>query len=823
MTCGSTTVTATSTLSGGETVDYQISHDISCAANNEAGAWAEYTITDAAGGVLPTYYYHESATGGTFGTASATADGATHRVDAADNWRICPTLTESATAQLLGNCGPSIQFELDARLRAFGQPFPATEQVTYLAANVYQNGDFNDLFPTLNVSGEATASWQQDRYQEAAVLFGVARSVLFRDDRAPFYAWLSSLGSADDSRDWRLPVLGFKWPAFNLGRTAVTLDACSATTHWTAGPNTTLSIVGGHLLASASGGSGSLTLAVPAAVRVWEAFRYLQASGLASQSMSITVGAGGQSWTLPFTTSAQALQADLCCGGTESNTVKGRDSRFPLTTPASGPHGNDPTVQYLMGWGVDCCDSITISGIPTGQSLTLTGITLELAATDGLKAITFLPPFLGMVQGWTDGGGTTYQCNPFAYVETDWRISDWPAVTLAAGALAFRSISDLKADLAYLPGVSVGAITQPTDGYHGIGLPALLLGGSGATYDWHDSAWMDWVDVDISGSVAIAAQDLWDEVFVYPAAGNVWTQADSFGGPTPLKIGKSLRGQGTGIAFTTQNKPYNSAAVKAFVTSTSAAAGGAISGPSLGEYATGTPWGKGNVDVTTQLQAGPTPWLSGHETWRNRLRSRWGFRQGSMPGEVANLHSPFGQYIAAVAGSSGVVVKGAEFGAPDGGTWITASNPITAPMSYVHMTEDNPDASVLLMASDGTTCYRKRTWDHAATWASETPMTGVKFERGATSASNVCTVLGLVAASMTIKGQIMMPGDTSFGSTFIAANASGANLVLAQEPFDVSYGRDLDDALVLKCWISGDADFSEWRSFDYGRTFARVT
>ena len=76
---------------------------------------------------------------------------------------------------------------------------------------------------------------------------------------------------------------------------------------------------------------------------------------------------------------------------------------------------------------------------------------------------------------------------------------------------------------------------------------------------------------------------------------------------------------------------------------------------------------------------------------------------------------------------------------------------------------------------------------------------------------------------MTIKGQIMMPGDTSFGSTFIAANASGANLVLAQEPFDVSYGRDLDDALVLKCWISGDADFSEWRSFDYGRTFARVT
>jgi hypothetical protein len=189
-------------------------------------------------------------------------------------------------------------------------------------------------------------------------------------------------------------------------------------------------------------------------------------------------------------------------------------------------------------------------------------------------------------------------------------------------------------------------------------------------------------------------------------------------------------------------------------------------------------------------------------------------------GDVANIHAALNMFMRAVANADGVAVKSSKHGSPSAGWWKN-STPITDAMSHVCLVPEGRDNSVLLLASDETTCIRKRTFDLGATWTTETAMTGTLYERGDESPMLFSTILGVVESTMKLKGQIRGPSDSSYGTEFTVKDDAAADLVLEETAFDVHYSED-DEALILSCKASGETEFGEWASWDHGKTFKKL-
>ena len=74
---------------------------------------------------------------------------------------------------------------------------------------------------------------------------------------------------------------------------------------------------------------------------------------------------------------------------------------------------------------------------------------------------------------------------------------------------------------------------------------------------------------------------------------------------------------------------------------------------------------------------------------------------------------------------------------------------------------------------------------------------------------------------MKLKGQIRGPHQSAYETASTVKTNTGADLVLAETAFDVHYSED-DEALILSCKASGEAEFSEWASWDHGKTFKKL-
>jgi hypothetical protein len=70
-------------------------------------------------------------------------------------------------------------------------------------------------------------------------------------------------------------------------------------------------------------------------------------------------------------------------------------------------------------------------------------------------------------------------------------------------------------------------------------------------------------------------------------------------------------------------------------------------------------------------------------------------------------------------------------------------------------------------------------------------------------------------------GKIKFPGESEFGAEFTLTDGTDP-LVVAGEGFDLSWSHDAQGSLLLACVVEGEVEVSHWRSFDSGRTFARV-
>jgi hypothetical protein len=346
--------------------------------------------------------------------------------------------------------------------------------------------------------------------------------------------------------------------------------------------------------------------------------------------LPITASAGGDTWSLniPFTSGQIGLE--LPCGTTDVSTIGLVQTRFPIQYPGGFPINYPPVTQYSFGWGVNYANSVGFSAIPNGAIVTFSDVSL-ISETNASKqsAITFLETFLDFVTGWTSPTDTT-TVQPFMILEADGKIIDMPGMALVTPSsgmspptYTFYTIAQMVTMYAYFPGLTISTLPDPSDGYHGSGLLAFLLGGSGDTYNWSTNQWTDWVDVNLP-QTTIPAQDLWDEIQIYPGCGNPWGGTRSFGSPTPLRASKSLRGQANGLIYNTPGNLFSGVKVKVFETSSPTIGEGSGISDAIGKYYTLTPWLFGNVNSETQVQLPPNYYQTG--VVQNRQRRRTSFR-----------------------------------------------------------------------------------------------------------------------------------------------------------------------------------------------------
>ncbi len=718
--------------------------------------------------------YHEVGTSA-YGTMTVDATGGS----------VSAEVASQGQCQIEAFVNPPIVMNLSGRLRSWGQMYPGSAKVTW--TNLA--GSTATLTPSMGGFADSVTQneWSCSGYYESDLIgTHTPYPTVSVEQWQAASIWLTNLGllgSGDDTHDWRMQFSGFSWPAVSLSRaTSLLLDPCSSLAQWSAGANTSLSLSGG-VTASVSGGGGSLNLAVPHAKRVWEGYRYLaiacsfdafiynnttsyavgdccSSGGLVYQAIAATTGnappnatfwsvpdllpvtvGAGSSWVLNVPLASGVVRLDLCCGTNDLATIGVVQSRFPIAYPGGFPINQDPIDAYDFGWGVNYSDSVGFGGIPNGCIVTISDVSLVSAAGgDAQSAVTLLENFLNFVQGWTSPtDNTTVQ--PFLFLEADGRVIDIPAlclVTPTTGSTGptytWYTLAQLVEILEYFPGLTASALPDPTDTYHGSGLFGLLLGGSGATYDWTLREWTDWVDVGLP-QTAMPAQDLWDEVQLYPGCGEVFSQSGTFGVPAPLRVSKSLRGQCVGLIFDTSGVAASGVQVKAYQTAVTTNSEGDGTSNTLGAYLTGTPWLDGNVDSTADLNLAPIPHMTHHGVVQNRQRFRTSFRHArpttkSLGYDVSGTLRHVRTYASSGSGDIGMRTAGNVL--PQ--TWSDTDTGLAGSWARPRFQDHGLGWPIGLFFGDGSTCTFAQTYDEGSTWINSTSMgAGLvgDFEEGA--------------------------------------------------------------------------------------------
>jgi hypothetical protein len=546
---------------------------------------------------------------------------------------------ETATGSLTAIGEPDTVYKLRGRSRRWTDSYPSTLQAWALSTLYAGGPDINLTTINLNDSDQTIT---QKRYTIGSTVNGVLQSGIGADEKTPIRVWLkpSSLTNAgEDTRDWRLMILGRRFNSFTLAHASnVQLYDGSSTTDWTAGANTTQSIVSGALRLAIAGGAGSTTW-TPTQI-VSEGYRYLRLRirSTVNANQPFTVGIAGETWDAQTGGAGTYVDVDidLACATSEVDDVEEKDSRFPIDNPGGNPDATDPQDQYKLGWGVDFIDSIALTGLVDGETYEIDYIRLERKVDSSFR---LLAPFAKLGSGWTSPSDTT-TLTPFLFLRSDGRESDWPHlafVNVNTGTDYYRwfSITEGISFANYVTGWTATAAGSFPDTYHTNGLEFLHAGAGGMTWNYASELWTDWVQVDVSGTITIEAQAMFDVVSSYPGAGRgVWDGSayDPLKPETPLAFGKLFRARSEGIVFEDDAEPYNDATIVQYETT-----GGATTGTdqtdTIGRYETGTDYAKGNRDITTELRQGTSPFLSANRVLVNRERDRTSFRQAPSTAE----------------------------------------------------------------------------------------------------------------------------------------------------------------------------------------------
>ncbi|ARU40220.1 hypothetical protein CCB80_03320 [Armatimonadetes bacterium Uphvl-Ar1] len=281
------------------------------------------------------------------------------------------------------------------------------------------------------------------------------------------------------------------------------------------------------------------------------------------------------------------VRIDLCLpdditdnDDTLDDDVYTQESRFPLEGSSSTvPQKSDAT------WGFNVADEIEIT-FPDGQTLTIDYIRLARKETSGWGEVSFLPAFQPFRAGWTDA-----EIKSQFWTNADGRVSDLAWQFKQSAGYGFFSITAAGDLMERKLGWDTMMLTTfPADGYHNNDLEALLLWGGGVIWSGGGD-YLPGVDLSVATTKTIPAQALWDEVQVYPGAGNVWGPG-TYGEITEIGAAKQLRGQMWGLVFDTGGTSPTSGAIVTLKTNPGGTTVGSGTTDGIGFYETGAPHGK---------------------------------------------------------------------------------------------------------------------------------------------------------------------------------------------------------------------------------------
>ncbi len=483
------------------------------------------------------------------------------------------------------------------------------------------------------VTGRAVRDFDQRCWEAYCELDGVAQDAEAFDDRSAFRTWLpedSRLALAIDPRDWRMMFRGRRWAPFLLAHADTILDDGTSLDGWS-NSGGSLSILNGVRFLAASGSSLVRTFSPPIPT---ESYRYLRIEGEleASDPRLVDVTIGSKSWTVRLSPGALDHELDLCLPSQPNDTEDRQDSRYPLDT-------NGKVIDGPM-WGVSELESLTISGLGTGDALTIKSIELVRKGPARLGSLPSFDRFIPV----QDGSAPLGRVGLWSAV--DGRISDLLDSGRNGSSPTWRTIADLAAEIPTRGGWIVSNPYDSGDGYHSSNLEAENLLGAGITAEDEILTLQTNAIFGENPGVSLA-HALWDQVEIYPGAGNVWTPSGSFGTRTVLAIGKIVRAQAWGlVAQGTQPRSGRTVEFR----DAHDELRGSDNTDSRGEFQTGLPGGTHGLNHRISTgSAQTTPFLP-----FMRFRHRWAIRVDDESGGVAFDWHPSGLSVRASAVGDGV-------------------------------------------------------------------------------------------------------------------------------------------------------------------------
>lgn len=682
------------------------------------------------------------------------------------------------------------QYHVIGALFAFNQPYPGNLEYELWGKKVWNGSDWVDEAEVHALSPYSSVSIEQKEFTLTGGTNLLAYDPLEKHETTGVRANLlvgDLAAKGEDPSDWRLMWRGKSWPCGTLTHSDVNITDGSSGTGWSGVANTSYSNAGGAHVAVVSGGAGSMAYSPGADVNC-EGHRHMKVrikSTSANQPFTITPShADGESKSYSGTTGAANTYIDviidLCNPDGGVDDVLEQESRWPLTEFGGVPANSDRT------WGFNQFDTLTIEGLADGETYSVDRIDL----VKGSKSeISFLPAFTPWRTAWISETDTTYQ-KPASWTFSNGRISDrsflfkidpeGPGVTYS-----WLDIDQSLGQIAGQSGWSVGSGSPPSDGYHGNSLYGFYI--EPLRYSYGDPGeWIFCIDQDCQTERTIYAQPLYDEVEVYPGAGDVWT-GGAYEQPTKIAFGKTLRGQAWGIVLDSVASESESGVLVTLKTNPGGTSAGSGGSDSQGIYETGLPFGKNEDHI---VHAGNLD--SSSKEMYNRWRRRVGFAVVTTAGGITYVAARDLAHFAAYIGPDSYVVT--EW-SDNGLAWEEVTQDFTA--TFVHYWCDLRGGIKLWLGySDGVKVYVRTSSDgqnfsEPIERADGTRLVGVPLDDGGH--------FEYWFDAGDILGQEYDAGNTALGSPFTAI----AGVDDAQFDSHASSQGSGGFRVILKCIIGG--------------------
>jgi hypothetical protein len=180
-----------------------------------------------------------------------------------------------------------------------------------------------------------------------------------------------------------------------------------------------------------------------------------------------------------------------------------------------------------------------------------------------------------------------------------------------------------------------------------------------------------------------------------------------------------------------------------------------------------------------------------------------------------NAHAPWGHYAETFVAAGCVWFRWCPVGTPPFAHTVCAvvASDATSPRMIL-----DDRGTVTLVYEDGGAVYLTESWDDGLSWS--TPMSA--FASGTWPTIAIGTD-GSVMIGARVGGELQIrrraPGDTAFGTAFVAQDDASADLDLADDSFHLSQAPTGPGHWLLHCRRDGASDSTTWFSTDDAETF----